>query len=145
MRDTCKIHAGCMRDTCILRGNQDTCEIHAEYMRDTFGIHLGYLRDTYLGGVGGMYRCHQHGEQRTYQAIRYVSSMYPYVSYMYLECILCFMYLRVKIHCILNVSQLYPKCILKKDTYPKVRYISILAKEIDTNVSWCILVYLDVS
>ena len=30
--------------------------------------------------------------------------MYPYVSDMYRECILCVMYLRVKIHCILNVS-----------------------------------------
>ena len=30
--------------------------------------------------------------------------MYPYVSDMYHECILCVMYLRVKIHCILNVS-----------------------------------------
>ena len=28
----------------------------------------------------------------------------PYVSDMYRECILCAMYLRVKIHCILNVS-----------------------------------------
>ena len=28
--------------------------------------------------------------------------MYPYVSDMYRECILCVMYLRVKIHCILN-------------------------------------------
>ena len=28
--------------------------------------------------------------------------MYPYVSYMYRECILCVMYLRVKIHCILK-------------------------------------------
>ena len=30
--------------------------------------------------------------------------MYPYVSDMYRECIFCVMYLRVKIHCILNVS-----------------------------------------
>ena len=30
--------------------------------------------------------------------------MYPYVSDTYHECILCVMYLRVKIHCILNVS-----------------------------------------
>ena len=30
--------------------------------------------------------------------------MYHYVSDMYRECILCVMYLRVKIHCILNVS-----------------------------------------
>ena len=44
--------------------------------------------------------------------------MYPYVSDMYRECILCVMYLRGKIHCILNVSRMYPKCILKKDTYP---------------------------
>ena len=29
--------------------------------------------------------------------------MYPFVSDMYRECILCVMYLRVKIHCILNV------------------------------------------
>ena len=44
--------------------------------------------------------------------------MYPYVSDTYRECILCVMYLRVKIHCILNVSEMYPECILKKDTYP---------------------------
>ena len=30
--------------------------------------------------------------------------MYPYVSDMYRECILCVMYLRFKIRCILNVS-----------------------------------------
>jgi len=42
-RDTCGIHAGYMRDTCILSGNQDTCWTHARYMRDTCGIHAGYI------------------------------------------------------------------------------------------------------
>ena len=44
--------------------------------------------------------------------------MYPYVSDMYRECILCVMYLRVKIHCVVNVSRMYSECIVKKDTYP---------------------------
>ena len=39
MKETCGIHKGYMRDTCILRGNQDTC-------RDTCGIHVGYMWDT---------------------------------------------------------------------------------------------------
>ena len=56
MKETCGIHKGYMRDTCILRGNQDTCRdtcgIHVGYMRDTCGIHAGYMRDTYLGGLG---------------------------------------------------------------------------------------------
>ena len=45
---------------------------------------------------------------------------------------------------------MYLECIVKKDTYPKVRYISMVAKEIDTNVSlmyldvsWCILMYMN--
>ena len=62
MRNTFRIHAGYMRDTCILRGNQDTCGKHAGYMQDTCGIHAGHVSR----GFGGMYRCH-HGEQRTYQ------------------------------------------------------------------------------
>ena len=66
MKETCGIHKGYMRDTCILRGNQDTCRdtcgIHVGYMRDTCGIHAGHISR----GFGGMYRCH-HGEQRTYQ------------------------------------------------------------------------------
>jgi hypothetical protein len=53
-RDTCGIHAGYMRDTCILGGNQDTCWTHARYMRDTCGIHAGYMQDTYLGGWGNV-------------------------------------------------------------------------------------------
>ena len=52
MKETCGIHAKYMRDTCILRGNQDTFGIHAEYMRNTCGIHVGYMWDTYLGGLG---------------------------------------------------------------------------------------------
>jgi hypothetical protein len=32
MQDTCGIHAGYMRDTCICKGNQDTCGIHPRYM-----------------------------------------------------------------------------------------------------------------
>jgi hypothetical protein len=52
MKETCGIHARYMRDTCILRGNQDTFGIHAEYMRNACGIHVGYMWDTYLGGLG---------------------------------------------------------------------------------------------
>ena len=62
MRNTFRIHAGYMRDTCILRGNQDTCGKHSGYMQDPCGIHAGHVSR----GFGGMYRCH-HGEQRTYQ------------------------------------------------------------------------------
>ena len=32
MQDTCGIHAGYMRDTCICKGDQDTCGIHPRYM-----------------------------------------------------------------------------------------------------------------
>ena len=34
MQDTCNIHSGYIRDTCICRGDQDTCRIHvhAAYM-----------------------------------------------------------------------------------------------------------------
>ena len=32
MQDTCGIHAGYMRDTCICKGNQETCGIHPRYM-----------------------------------------------------------------------------------------------------------------
>ena len=31
MQDTCGIHAGYMRDTCICKGNQDTCGIQLRY------------------------------------------------------------------------------------------------------------------
>ena len=37
---------------------------------------------------------------------------------------------------------MYPKCILKKDTYPKVRYISNDSQRYRYK---CILMYLDVS
>ena len=117
MKETCGIHARYMRDTCILRGNQDTCGIHAEYMRDTCeihvssevtkihagymrdtcGIHSGYMRDTYLGCLG-------YPSAAASRARDTYPRMYPYVSETYRECILCVMYLRVKIHCILNVS-----------------------------------------
>ena len=67
--------------------------------------------------------------------------MYPFVSDMYRECILCVMYLRVKIQFILNVFRMYPECIVKKDTY--ISYDS--QSDSDTNVSCCIFMYLDVS
>ena len=57
MKETCGIHAGYMRHTCILRGNQDTCWIHVGYMRDTCGIHAKYIQDVSLG-LKGLYRCH---------------------------------------------------------------------------------------
>jgi hypothetical protein len=43
MRDTCRIHTGYVRDTCILSGNQDTIQIHSGSMQDTCGIHAGYV------------------------------------------------------------------------------------------------------
>ena len=52
MKATCGIHAGFMRDTCILNGNQDTIEIHSGSMQNTCGIHAGYMRETCLGGLG---------------------------------------------------------------------------------------------
>ena len=100
MKETCGIHAGYMRDTCILRGNQDTCGIHAEYMRDTCGAQgVAQARIPARPQVGLETR------------ILICIPMYPYmyVSDMYLECILCVMYLRVKIHCIWNVSGMYLK------------------------------------
>ena len=90
MKETCGIHARYMRDTCILRGNQDTCGIHAEYMRDTCG--------TRISGVWGYPSAAASRARDTYLEV------YLDVSHMYLECILCVTYLRVKIHCILNVS-----------------------------------------
>jgi hypothetical protein len=128
----CKIHSGYMRDTCICKGDQDTCGIHPRYMMrymylkciqremyliwiETCGIHAGYMRDTCgtrISGVWGYPSAPASRARDTYPR------MYPFVSDMYRACILCVMYLRVKIHCILNVSLLYPKCIVKKDTYP---------------------------
>ena len=158
MKETCGIHAKYMRDTCILRGNQDTFGIHAEYMRNTCGIHVGYMWDTYLGGLGecidaiiessapirppmsSLCRNGSSPARSSSSIFSFVMAtlipaglppwlsakrsnfscsplkglsreqgptyprMYPYVSDMYRECILCVMYLRVKIHCILNVS-----------------------------------------
>ena len=42
----------------------------------------------------------------------------------------------------LNVSQMYPECIVKKDTYPLVRYVS---NDSQSYRYKCILMYLDVS
>ena len=67
MNETCGIHAGYMRHSCILRGNQDACWIHAEYIRDSCKIHTGYVSGISRGiifailkkrGLKGMYRCH---------------------------------------------------------------------------------------
>jgi hypothetical protein len=63
--------------------------------------------------------------------------MYPYVSDMYRKCILHVMYLRVKLHCILNVSLMY-----RKEGYIS---LGMIAKVTDANVSRCISMYLDVS
>jgi hypothetical protein len=113
MRDTCGIHPRYMMRymylKCIQRENMyriwiETCGIHAGYMRDTCG--------TRISGVWGYPSAPASRARDTYPR------MYPFVSDMYRACILCVMYLRVKIHCILNVSLLYPKCIVKKDTYP---------------------------
>ena len=129
----CRIHAGYMPNTCGIHVTSEVIKIHAGYMRDTFGIHLGYMRDTYLGGWGNVAASRARD---TYP------QMCPYVSDTYRECILCVMYLRVKIHCILNVSQMYPECIVKKDTYPLVRYVS---NDSQSYRYKCILMYLDVS
>ena len=48
MRDTCKIHARYIG----IHVSSEAIKIHAEYMWDTCGIHAGYMRDTYLGGLG---------------------------------------------------------------------------------------------
>jgi hypothetical protein len=79
MNETCGIHAGYMRHSCILRGNQDACWIHAEYMRDSCKIHSGYVSGISRGiifailkkrGLKGMYRCHYRvcSAPMTYQA-----------------------------------------------------------------------------
>jgi hypothetical protein len=104
-------HAGYMRDTCEIHVSSEVIKIHA----GTCGIHAGYMRDTCgtrISGVWGYPSAPASRARDTYPR------MYPFVSDMYRACILCVMYLRVKIHCILNVSLLYPKCIVKKDTYP---------------------------
>jgi hypothetical protein len=41
-----------MQDTCEIHVSSEVIKIHAEYMRNTCGIHAGYMRDTYLGGLG---------------------------------------------------------------------------------------------
>ncbi len=53
MKETCRIHARYMRDTCIFRGHQDTCKIHARYMRDTCETHARYMRDTCETRIAG--------------------------------------------------------------------------------------------
>ena len=127
MQDTCGIHARYMY---ICKGNQDTCGIHPRYM----------MRYMYLKFVPARIQARpQVGlEIRILECI----PMYP-TCIVSVSCVTCIWGLRYIVSW--NVSWMYPKCILKKDKYPKVRYISIIAKEIDTNVSWCILVYLDVS
>jgi hypothetical protein len=107
IRDTCeihvsarviKIHAGSIQDTwwdtCISNASRERCiwyELrHAGYMRDTCG--------TRISGVWGYPSAAASRARDTYLEV------YLDVSHMYLECILCVTYLRVKIHCILNVS-----------------------------------------
>ena len=61
----------------------------------------------------------------------------------YGECILCVMYLRVKIQCILNVSWMY-----RKEGYislGKIHFLWWPKWQMGTNVSCCISMYLDVS
>jgi hypothetical protein len=85
MRDTPEIHlypeidVSDMKETCGIHARymQDTCSIHVSYK--VIKIHTGYIRDT-----------HSEYMQDTY-------------LWGYGECILCVMYLRVKIQCILNV------------------------------------------
>jgi hypothetical protein len=86
-----------MRDTCEIHVSSEVIKIHAGYMRNTCGIHAGHVSR----GFGGIQARSQVGlEIRILMCI----SCIPYVSDMYRECILCAMYLRVKIHYILNVS-----------------------------------------
>ena len=49
MQDTCGIHAGYMRDTCICKGNQDTCGIHPRYMYLKFAQALIQARPQQVG------------------------------------------------------------------------------------------------
>ena len=62
---------------------RDTPEIHDE-------IHVSQIRPR------------AHPNAAASRARDTYPRMYPYVSDMYRECILCDMYLRVKIHCILK-------------------------------------------
>jgi len=77
-----------MQDTCGIHVSSEVIKIHARYMRDTCGdqgVAQGRIQARIQAPVGL--------EIRILECI-------PYVSDMYRECILCAMYLRVKIHCI---------------------------------------------
>jgi hypothetical protein len=90
-----------MQDTCEIHVSSEVIKIHAEYMRNTCGIHARYMQDTCgtrISGVWGYPSAAASRARDTYLEV------YLDVSHMYLECILCVTYLRVKIHCILNVS-----------------------------------------
>ena len=111
MQDTCGIHARYMYLQGWSRYIWDTSEIHDEIHvsqihpgREMYLIwrrHAGYMQDTCgtrISGVWGYPSAAASRARDTYLEV------YLDVSHMYLECILCVTYLRVKIHCILNVS-----------------------------------------
>ena len=82
IKDTCEIHAGSMRDTCICRGSR----IHAGYIHDTCKI----IKDTCGINVSGGSRIHE-GYMRDTSRIHFeirVSQMYleRYVSEMQDTC-----------------------------------------------------------
>ena len=89
MRDTCEIHARYMYPQRLSRYMRDTCGIHAGYMGDTCGTRN--LRG--LGRVWGYIQARpQVGlEIRILMCFMCtcISRCIPYVSGMYLECILC--------------------------------------------------------
>ena len=130
IKDTCGIHAGSMRDTCICRGSR----IHAGYMHDTrtCKINQGYMRDKCICSGSRIHEGYMRDTSKIHIGI-HVSQMYPdrYVSEMQDTCgihatidmrdtcickgnqdtcgihpryMMRYMYLRVKIQCILNVS-----------------------------------------
>ena len=89
MRDTPEIHHE-------IHVSQMHPEIDVSDMKETCGIHAGYMQHT----------CILEGNQDTYGIHMGYNSEYMHDTYLwgYGECILCVMYLRVKIQCILNVS-----------------------------------------
>ena len=90
MKDTCKIHAGYMRVTCISRGSR----IHSGYMQDTLKINQRYMRDKCIWkGNQDTFRIHPGYMMRYMYLImyleRYVSEMQDtcgiHARYMYLQ------------------------------------------------------------
>ena len=163
MRDTCGIHAGYIWDTCGTRisgvwGNVSMPSWRAAHLSGHPCPPCAEMEaEARQGSCSGSCACCGtcQGRQGSCQAriqswpqvhvgleIRILEYIPMFPTRIVSECILCVMYLRVKIHCILNVSQMYLECIVKKDTYPLVRYVS---NDSQSYRYKCILMYLDVS